>query len=117
MLNAFTGVSVLLGNGNGTFGAGHTFAAGKFPQALVVGDFNGDPNSTSASGRATIRHSAQSTVNILLGNGNGTFGAAMTFAAGLGSNTSSYWPAPSVRWISAMSTTTTTWTWSSAALE
>src|SRR5690348_13490211 len=35
-------VSILLGNGNGTFGSQLTFAAGTGPVSLAVGDFNGD---------------------------------------------------------------------------
>src|SRR5690348_16537464 len=35
-------VTVLLGNGNGTFQARVDYATGAFPQAVAVGDFNGD---------------------------------------------------------------------------
>src|SRR5262245_57236370 len=35
-------VSVLLGNGDGTFQAAHTFPAGSRPQSVAVGEFNGD---------------------------------------------------------------------------
>src|SRR5213592_817094 len=35
-------VSILLGNGNGTFGAPATFPVGSTPTSLAVGDFNGD---------------------------------------------------------------------------
>ena len=35
-------VSVLLGNGDGTFQPQLRFAAGSFPGALVAADFNGD---------------------------------------------------------------------------
>ena len=35
-------VSVLLGNGNGTFQAQQTFATGNGPQSVAVGDVNGD---------------------------------------------------------------------------
>src|SRR5439155_18635800 len=35
-------VSVLLGNGNGTFGAPATFPVGSTPTSVAVGDFNGD---------------------------------------------------------------------------
>jgi flagellin len=33
---------VLLGNGDGTFQASQTFAAGASPQSVAIGDFNGD---------------------------------------------------------------------------
>ena len=35
-------VSVLLGNGNGTFQAQQTFATGSDPVSVAVGDVNGD---------------------------------------------------------------------------
>ena len=35
-------VSVLLGNGNGTFQGQQTFATGSFPYSIAVGDVNGD---------------------------------------------------------------------------
>ena len=35
-------VSVLLGNGNGTFQAQQTFATGTSPSSVAVGDVNGD---------------------------------------------------------------------------
>jgi hypothetical protein len=35
-------VSVLLGNGDGTFQAAQTFAVGQVPAAVATGDFNGD---------------------------------------------------------------------------
>src|SRR2546425_1839278 len=38
----FRSVSVLLGNGDGTFRAPLTFGAGSRPRSVAVGDFNGD---------------------------------------------------------------------------
>src|SRR5215467_1631114 len=35
-------ISVALGNGDGTFAAPRSFAAGSYPRALAVADFNGD---------------------------------------------------------------------------
>ena len=35
-------VSILLGNGDGTFSAPTDFAAGNLNQSVAVGDFNGD---------------------------------------------------------------------------
>lgn len=35
-------VSVLLGNGDGTFQPAMSFPVGNFPEAIAVGDFNGD---------------------------------------------------------------------------
>jgi hypothetical protein len=72
-------VSILLGNGNGTFGAATNFAVGTGPQSVAVGDFNGDGKQDLA-----VANQLSNNVSILLGNGNGTFGAATNFAAGTG---------------------------------
>jgi hypothetical protein len=73
------GVSVLLGNGDGTFQAPRTFSAGPFPASVAVGDFNGDGNLDLA---VTNAFASTGTVSVLLGNGDGTFHAARTFPTG-----------------------------------
>src|SRR2546427_339973 len=70
-------VSVLLGNGDGTFQTARTFTAGSGPQTVAVGDVNGDGRPDLA-----VANSGSNTVSVLLGNGDGTFQAARTFAAG-----------------------------------
>src|SRR5262249_48663796 len=62
-----TDVSVLLGNGDGTFQGAVNFQAGSRPFSVAVGDFNGDgfPDLAVAN--------ANSHVSVLLGNGDGTF--------------------------------------------
>ena len=70
-------VSILLGGGNGTFGAATNFAAGSAPTSVAVGDFNGDGKQDLAMANANSNN-----VSILLANGNGTFGAATNFTAG-----------------------------------
>ncbi len=70
-------VSVLLGNGNGTFQTQQTFAAGNDPQSVAVGDVNGDGIPDIAVADLT-----SNTVSVLLGNGNGTFQAPQSFATG-----------------------------------
>jgi hypothetical protein len=64
------GVSVLLGNGDGTFQPAQVFAAGIPSFAVAVADLNGDgkPDLALANGL--------SGVHVLLGNGDGTFGVA-----------------------------------------
>ncbi|HTC92169.1 MAG TPA: FG-GAP-like repeat-containing protein, partial [Terriglobales bacterium] len=72
-------VSILLGNGNGTFGAATNvpLTAGSGPQYAAVGDFNGDGKLDLA-----IADNASGMMSVLLGNGNGTFQAAVNYAAG-----------------------------------
>lgn len=70
-------VSVLLGNGGGTFGKATQFPAGTEPNSVSVGDFNNDGKRDLVTA-----DSGSSSVSVLLGNGDGTFGAAANFSAG-----------------------------------
>src|SRR5262245_55960254 len=72
-------VSVLLGNGDGTFQAAQNFLAGRGPVAVAVGAFNGDDHLDLA-----VANSFSDNVSIFLGNGDGTFQAARNFPAGNG---------------------------------
>ena len=67
-------ISILLGNGTGTFSKANSVAAGVNPRALAVGDMNGDgkPDLIVATG-ATTASAFQ--VSVFLGNGDGTFQA------------------------------------------
>ena len=69
-------MSVLLGNGDGTFQAARSFSVGAIPVYVAVGDFNGDRVQDLA-----VATYYDFTVSVLLGNGDGTFQAARTFAA------------------------------------
>src|SRR6516162_5878655 len=71
-------VSVLLGNGDGSFQPAHTFAAGSNPGALLVGDFNGD----GVPELVVANDTNPGTVSVLLGNGDGSFQAPRESAAG-----------------------------------
>jgi hypothetical protein len=68
--NTPNGVSVLIGNGDGTFQGGTVvYPVGKGPDwNVVVRDFNGDGKLDVA-----VADSADNTVSVLLGNGDGTF--------------------------------------------
>jgi len=72
--NVTTGdVTILLGNGDGTFGKPHNFPAGSSSfSSIAVGDFNGDGKLDVAVAGAT--NLDRTSVNVLLGNGDGTFG-------------------------------------------
>jgi hypothetical protein len=61
-------VSILLGNGDGTFRTGPTIALGDTPTGLASGDFNHDGNIDLALTSYT------GTIQVLPGNGDGTFG-------------------------------------------
>jgi hypothetical protein len=66
-------VSILLGNGDGTFtqATGSPFGVGKTPVAVASGDVNNDSHPD-----LTVVNQADGTVSVLLGNGDGTFTAA-----------------------------------------
>jgi hypothetical protein len=70
-------VSILLGNGDGTFRAPVNYAVGGGPSAAAAGDFNGD-------GRMDLvtANIVSNDVSILLGNGDGTFHAAAIILPG-----------------------------------
>src|SRR5947209_3518001 len=69
------GVGLLLGNGTGGFSQRTGFAAGAAPYGETVGDFNGD----GTPDVAVANSAGATTVNVLLGNGNGTFQAAVAY--------------------------------------
>ena len=76
-------LAVLLGNGDGSFQSPVNLSAGENPFTLAVGDFNGDGDldiAVSDFGSVTVGDSGG--VNILLGNGDGTFRPAVQIAAG-----------------------------------
>jgi hypothetical protein len=71
------GVSVLLGDGHGSFGAAQTFNTGIHPSSVAVGDLNGDGLLDLA-----VANAGDNTVSVLLGNGRGSFASPETFSAG-----------------------------------
>lgn len=66
-------IDVRLGNGDGTFGDATTSPAGLYPNSLAVGDINSD-------GIADVVVANYSGVNLLAGNGDGTFAAPQAIA-------------------------------------
>ena len=80
-------VSILLGNGDGTFAPLVQYATPNSPVALAVADFNGDGkpdlaviNNPPPAAGTTV--ASAGSVSILLGNGDGTFQPHVDFAAG-----------------------------------
>ena len=78
-------VSVLLGNGDGTFQPAQEYATGGFgASSVAIADLNGDGNAdvVVANQCSTSDCKTSGSVSVLLGNGNGTLRAAQTYASG-----------------------------------
>jgi hypothetical protein len=78
------GVGVLLGNGDGTFQTAVTYSSGGwYAYSVAAADVNGDgkPDVLVAS-EFVINDYNNGTVGMLLGNGDGTFQAAVTYGSG-----------------------------------
>jgi hypothetical protein len=63
-------VTILLGNGDGTFRPAVNYATGTGPVAVAVGDLNGDGHLDLAVANQNL---ASNSISVLLGNGDGTF--------------------------------------------
>lgn len=74
-------VSVLLGNGDGTFQPNVDYTTGTAPTFVALGDFNGDRKIDLA-----VANAGSNSVSILLGKGDGTFRPHIDFAAGTTAN-------------------------------
>ena len=87
-----TSISILLGNGDGTFRPAVNYPAiagqGSLPfSPIAVGDFNGDGKADVAFGYVTTAHISEGPtiyptfVNLLLGNGDGTLAAPLVYSS------------------------------------
>ena len=74
-------VTIVLGDGDGTFSAASTFPTGSNAFSLAVGDFNGDGKPDIAV--AGVAHFPDHQVTIFTGNGDGTFAAGFDINAAL----------------------------------
>ena len=68
-------VSVLAGNGDGTFSTGMSYSVGGDPNSIVTGDFNADGHTDLAIGNGID-------ISVLLGNGDGTFQPPVHYSPG-----------------------------------
>jgi hypothetical protein len=76
-------VGVLLGNGDGTFQPAVTYGSGAFyPVSVAVADLNGDGKADIVVANECGSVTCDGWVGVLLGNGNGTFQAAVTYSSG-----------------------------------
>jgi FG-GAP-like repeat/Abnormal spindle-like microcephaly-assoc'd, ASPM-SPD-2-Hydin len=80
-------ISVLLGNGDGTFAPQVTYATGHMPVAVQAGDFKGNGKVGLAVVNQicapTSTNCTPGSVSVLLGNGDGTLQAHQDFAVGV----------------------------------
>ena len=72
-----TQVSILIGQGDGTFLPAVNYPAGSFPSSIASADFNRDGSLDLA-----VVNNSSNNVSVLLGNGDGTFKPAVDYAAG-----------------------------------
>jgi len=77
-------VNVLLGNGDGTFRAGTSFASGGVsPTSLVLGDVNGDGKlDLMVTNTLLSSTGTKGGVSVFLGNGDGTFRTPVSYDSG-----------------------------------
>jgi plastocyanin len=73
-------VAILLGNGDGTFGAASTLPVGMHPQAVIAADFNGDGNADLAVTVAPNVTPLTANVKVLRGNGSGGFAGPLSLS-------------------------------------
>jgi uncharacterized repeat protein (TIGR01451 family) len=77
-------VSILLGDGKGSFQPPAFYPAGSNPQYLIAADFNGDgkPDLAVANSAALSADQENGSISILLGQSSGAFQAPVNYAAG-----------------------------------
>jgi Big-like domain-containing protein/VCBS repeat protein len=77
------GVDVLLGNGDGSFQSAVTYDPGAYNDlSVAVGDLNGDGVPDLITAKRLDGSGAHGLVNVLLGNGDGTFKSALSYPSG-----------------------------------
>jgi len=92
-------VSVLLGNGDGTFQSAVLYdSGGAVPTSIVIADVNGDgkPDLIVVNECTAPNQCSSNVAAILLGNGDGTFQPPVTYPSGGSSESSDFLAVPSV---------------------
>src|SRR5262249_4560827 len=80
------GVSILLNDGRGPFRRAYSYAVGLVPQAVLLGDFDGDGRLdlvVASAGIVTTTTSKAGSVSVFLGNGDGSFRDPAILTVGL----------------------------------
>ncbi len=75
--SSVSAVSILLGQGDGTFATKVDYEAGEGPVAVALGDFNDDGQQDLA-----VADVVSGEISVLLGHGDGTFGSPISCGAG-----------------------------------
>jgi hypothetical protein len=76
-------VSVLLGNGDGTFQTAVSYSSGgQYPYSVAVADVNGDGKPDLIVANECGSNCENNSVSVLLGNGDGTFQTAVSYSSG-----------------------------------
>ena len=78
----FNRVFVLAGKGDGAFNLGAPISVGLVPIAVAAADFNRDGKLDLAVANGSIGNTTGRSVTVLLGNGNGSFGAPFSYTTG-----------------------------------
>jgi hypothetical protein len=79
------GMSVLLGNGDGTFQTAVIYdSGGEDAMSVALADVNGDgkPDAVVANNCASNSNCSNGSISVLLGNGDGTFQTAVSYSSG-----------------------------------
>jgi len=75
--NEYNSISVLLGDGTGSFGTPTLLAAGSFTRVVAIADLNGDGKPDIAAANY-----AHSNISVFLGDGTGSFGSSTEYGTG-----------------------------------